>query len=376
MNNRKRWLLGFFASLFALSLTLLLYWWIWGQFTEWTDDAYVGGNRVVVTPQVSGIITLITTDETQFVEEGRPLIQLDPTDAIIALEKTKDELASTIRTVVQKFEKVSELEAEREARQADLLRTEQDFNHREGLIDAGGVSKEDYEHAVAHLSVAIAELALTEHKLRAAHAEVENTSIEDHPLVNISKDNLRSAWVALQRCKISAPVTGIVAQRKAQVGEWVDPTTPLLAIIPLDQMWINANYKEVQIKNLRVGQPVKVRADTYGRGVVYDGHVVGIAGGTGAVFSILPPQNATGNWIKIVQRVPVRVELDPEQLRNFPLRLGLSTEVTTDTHDRTGERVPPLQPVTPLYKTEIFKMQEIGAERLIESILLANTPAD
>lgn len=373
-HQRRKWLFWFSFSVIALAILLLIYWLIWGRFEEWTDDAYVGGNMVIVTPQVSGIVTRITADDTDFVEEGRLLIQLDPTDAIIACEKRKDELAAAVRSIVQKFEKVHELEAERDAKKADLIRAEQDFQHREGLIGSGGVSIEDYEHAIASLSVAIAQLALVDHKLKAALAEVEGTSIEDHPLVNTSKDNLRAAWVALQRCKIAAPATGIIAQRRAQVGEWVDPNDPLLAIVPLDQMWVNANYKEVQLKHLRIGQPVEVVSDTYGGSVVYHGKVLGIAGGTGAVFSILPPQNATGNWIKIVQRVPVRVSLNSEELKQYPLRLGLSVEVTTDTHDREGSRIPKIKPVAAIYETDIFEMQEIGAERLIREILDANIP--
>jgi membrane fusion protein (multidrug efflux system) len=369
---RRKFFYWFSASLLTITLLIVVYYLIWGQFSEWTDDAYVSGNQVILTPQVSGIITKITADDTDFVEEGRILIQLDTTDAVIRLEKCKDELAQTVRSIVQKFELVKELSAEREARRAELLRAEQDFKHREKLIDAGGVSLEDLEHAIANLSVAMANLALTEHKLRAAYAEVEGTTVENHPIVNASKDNLRAAWVALERCKIAAPVTGLIAQRRAQVGTWVNPNDPLLAIVPLDQMWVNANYKEVQLKNIRIGQPAKLVSDTYGGSVTYEGTVLGVAGGTGAVFSILPPQNATGNWIKIVQRVPVRISLNPKQLKEFPLRLGLSMEVSTDTHNREGSYVPLIKPEKPIYETDIFELQEIGAEGLIQEILQTN----
>ncbi len=320
-----------------------------------------------------GIVTTITTDNTQYVEKGRLLISLDKTEMEIALKTRQDELAQAIRAVIQLFENVKELEACLKMDQAELLRSEQDFSHRQDLIDQEAVSLEDFEHATANLAVALAKVTLTQHKLIAAKAEIDQTTPLTHPIVEMAKDNLRSAYLHLMRCDIYAPATGIIAQRGAQVGNWVNPGDPLMSLIPLDQIWVDANYKETQLKNLRIGQKAIIHADMYGDNVIFHGEVVGQNAGTGSIFSILPPQNATGNWIKIVQRVPVRIRLEPEEVQRHPLWLGLSTEVTIDIHEKEGLVVASEKPASSLYSTDIFADQLEGCDDLIEMIIQANS---
>jgi membrane fusion protein (multidrug efflux system) len=321
---------------------------------------------------VPGIVTSLTAQNTDYVEQGRVMVELDKTDATIALDRSVSELGNAVRTVMRLFEEAKQYQAMISMKKAIFIKTAQDYDHREALVDEGGVSLEDYQHAEADLQAAYADLIATEHLYIAAAAQVENTTVEDHPLVAEAKNRVRDAFVFLERCTIEAPVSGIVAQRAVQVGEQVSAGEPLLAIVPLDQMWIDANFKEVQLSKMRIGQPAKVTVDLWGSDVVFKGTVVGIGGGTGSIFSVLPPQNATGNWIKIVQRIPVRINLDPAQILKFPLRLGLSTEVTVDLHNLDMPMVPATQPEVPIYETDVFADQELGAEPLIDEVIRAN----
>ena len=275
--------------------------------------------------------------------------------------------------MVALFQTAEENKADIEVRKAEFSRAVQDFDNRQGLVEFGGVSKEDFEHAEAALLSSYASLVLAEYKYLASLAQVENTTVDTHPLVQKAKEMVRETWVNLQRCDIEAPVHGIVGQRRAQVGEWVNKGDPLLAVIPFDQMWVDANFKEVQLTNIRLGQPVKMTSDIYGGDVVFHGTVIGINGGTGSVFSVLPPQNATGNWIKIVQRLAVRICLDPEEIKRHPLRLGLSMEVTVDIHDVEGNFVPEEKPCQAIYETDVFENQERGSEEIIQEIIRQNS---
>lgn len=373
-SNKKRNRAVFIACLVFLLLGIgwLLYYLIWGRFEEYTDDAYVNGNQVEVTSQVSGIVTKIHVFNTLFVEKNQLLLELDTTDASLFFEQKKTQLAQTLRQVVQLFVNVKERQAEIEMREAELFKKKLDFEHRLHLVESGGVSEEDFEHAEADFKSSYAALILSKHRLRAAYAEVKNTTVITHPLVDQAIAVLIDAWVRLQRCNIAAPVTGLIAQKMVQVGQWVNPTDPLLAIIPFDQMWVDANFKETQLTNARIGQPVEMVSDIYGSKMKYTGKVIGISGGTGSVFSVLPPQNATGNWIKIVQRLPVRISLDPEQIKQYPLRLGLSMDVTVDIRDTSGLLIPHASPLPVLYQTDLFAHQTDGVDEIIEEIIESN----
>lgn len=374
--SRKKALLITTSILLSISVLLFLYWLLHARFYVYTDDAYVNGNYITISPQVRGIITDITIDNTQLIEKGKQVISLDKTEATIHLKKAQDELANSVRNVIQMFQQVKQLEALLQKDQAILDQAKLDYNHRKALIASRAVSLEDFEHSETHLKASISQRNYTLYRLIAAKALVENTTPSTHPLVEKAKDAVRKAYLTLVRSDIYAPVTGIVTQRNAQVGSWVNPGDPLFAIIPLDQIWVDANYKETQLKHLRIGQSVNLHADMYGHEITFRGKVVGQNPGTGSIFSVLPPQNATGNWIKIVQRVPVRIRLDAEEIAKHPLWLGLSMEVTTDVHDKTGPLVANAQPLEVLYQTDIFEDQLEGVEMLIDSILTENTSCE
>jgi membrane fusion protein, multidrug efflux system len=348
------------------------YWLFYGRFYQFTDDAYVDGNNVIVTPQVPGIVVAFSTMDADFVHKGRIVVELDQTDARIALDKAIAELGNAVRTVMQMFEQAKQYEALVVARKADFIKAAQDYEHRRNLVDEGGVSLEDYEHAEADLQASFANLIAAEHQALAALVQVENTTVETHPIVESAQNQVRDTFVSFQRCTIKAPVSGLVAQRTVQVGERVEKGQPLMAIVPLDQMWVNANFKEVQLTKMRIGQPAEVYSDIYGRSVKYQGKIAGIGGGTGSVFSVLPPQNATGNWIKIVQRIPVRIVLDQNQIKQHPLRLGLSMEVTVNIRNIEKPWIPEERPEGPLFTTEVFEDQEQGAEELIAEVIAMN----
>lgn len=361
----------------ALILSLLgagwfSWWWIWGRFHEYTDDAYVDGNNVTVTPQVDGIVESFSVLDADLVPKGRVIVELDKTDAKIALDKACADLGKGVRDVMHMFEEAKRYLALSQVKKAEFVKAAQDYEHRKNLVEEGGVSLENFEHAEAALRAAFADFIAIEHQYIASNALVENTTVDTHPVVEQAKNHVRDSYVFFQRCTIKAPVTGIVAQRTVQVGERVSQGQPLMAIVPLDQMWVSANYKETQLTKMRVGQPVRVISDLYGSQVVYQGKVAGIGGGTGSVFSVLPPQNATGNWIKIVQRIPVRITLDEELVRQHPLRLGLSMDVTVDLHDTNQPLLPEVRPDRPLFATDVFCTQEVGAEPLITKVILEN----
>ncbi|MBI3236249.1 MAG: HlyD family efflux transporter periplasmic adaptor subunit, partial [Chlamydiales bacterium] len=313
-----------------------------------------------MTPQINGAIVSITTDDTDFVLKGRPLIELDKTDFKIALKQAEAELGNAVREVEALFELVRQLDAQIIQKKARFIQCAQDFEHRKALIEEGAVSLEDLEHAIAYLEEAFGDLIATEHAYISAIAQIENTTVETHPKVEYAKGIFRQAYVDLNRCSLLAPVTGIIAQRRIRVGQQVMISEPLLAIIPMDQIWIDANFKEIQLSKMRIGQPVHVRTDLWGSDVPFEGTVVGIGAGTGSVFSVLPPQNATGNWIKIVQRIPVRIALKPEEIRLHPLRLGMSVETTVDIHNTTLREIPQERPQIPLYETDTISHQEQG----------------
>jgi membrane fusion protein, multidrug efflux system len=372
-SNKRNKLLIFTASCFVLiGVLVFLYWLEVLRFEEYTNDAYVNGNMVELIPQVPGIVVAINADNTDYVEENQVIIQLDPTDYTLALEKSMHNLGETVRNVKTLFIQVKEQESALEMKKAELIKAEQDYQNRVHLVSLGGVSKEEFEHVEATLLSARASFNETKHRLQAAYAQVQNTTIRTHPLVLQAIDQVKNDYVILKRCEIVSPVRGYVAKRSTQLGESVNPNEPLLAIIPLNELWVDANFKETQLAKMRIGQSVRITSDIYGGRLVFHGKVLGINPGTGSVFSALPPQNATGNWIKIVQRVPVRISLDPEQLKKNPLWLGLSMDVKVDIHDTTGERLSEQRRLQPIYQTKVYSQQEEGVMTLVNHILEEN----
>lgn len=375
-NKKKKHyaLWGVFFGFLLIGIAIFIYWYLILRFETSTEDAYVNGNQIMITPQISGYVNAINVTETDIVQEGKVLVSLDCTDQKIAFEEAKHSLAKIVRQVVGLFELVSQLKAEKKIREVEKNKAYQDYIHRKDLLEGGAVPIEQYEHAEAAYFASVHAISLVEHQLQAAIAETDHTSIETHPQVEEAKDRLRKAFIDLQRCNIVAPTHGMIAQRQAQVGEAVMPGRSLMLLIPLDQIWVNANFKETQLKNVRIDQPVVMTSDLYGRRIKFHGKVNGIWPGTGSVFSVLPPQNATGNWIKIVQRLPVRISLDTEELKKYPLRLGLSMSVTIDTTDRGGDILPPPTKTSHLFQTHIYEKQLEGVEELIKNILEQNIP--
>lgn len=371
MNKRSS---SFYFTIFLclLLICIFLYWLIVWSNQVYTNDAYVQGNQVYIKSLRPGFVTGIYTDDSFLVKKGQLIVSLNETDVSITLEKAKKKLAKTVRDVCQAFHDVFILSAEIEVKKSELLKAQQNLKHRQDVIGVKGISLEDYQHAQDDLKAAAASLKSTKNHYQKMLALVQGTSIADHPWVQAAAQEVRNAWVQLYRCKIYAPVDGLVAQRTIQVGMWVSPQEPLMSIIPLDQIWVNANYKETQIKKMRIGQKVQFTSDLYGSDVVFHGHIVGLPGAAGNAFSLLPPENLSGNWIKIVQRLPVRIALLQDELKKYPLRIGLSLEVTTDLSDQNGLLVPVSNSNSPQYVTDIFNKEENGDGKLIAEIIQAN----
>ncbi|MDR3625044.1 MAG: efflux RND transporter periplasmic adaptor subunit [Chlamydiales bacterium] len=370
--KRKKFALCYFGICLLLVLLGFLFWLFYLRFIEYTDDAYVEGNQVYITPLRPGFIQSIYTDDTYLVKKGQLLVELDKTDSRIALEKSQKDLANTTREVSQLFHQVFVYRAELVIKEAILIKAAQDYQHRLDVLAAAGVSLEDFQHAVAALRSAHYDYKKTETLFNQALSLVQGTSIMSHPLVRSVADRLRDAYVQLYRCDIYSPVEGLAAQRKIQVGMWVNAGNPLMSVIPLDQIWVNANFKETQLTDMRIGQKVKITSDLYGDDIVFKGIILGLPGAAGNAFSLLPPQNLSGNWIKIVQRLPVRVGLDPEELKKYPLRIGLSMEATVNLRDQRGLRVPNSTEGSPTYSTTIFREEELGDLKMVAEIIEEN----
>ena len=375
-NTRKRWLAIVLGALALIALGYGGYWAIALRNTQSTDDAYVSGNVVQITPQVAGTVVGIAADDTQFVTAGQTLVQLDPADARIALEQADAKLAKTVRDVRGLFATTAQLSATVSMRSADVARATQDLERRERLASAGAVSGEELQHARDALTSAKAALIASQQELAANQARTDRTTVASHPDVLAAAAQVHDAYLDVARTQLPAPVSGYVAKRSVQLGQRVAPGTPLMAIVPLDQVWVDANFKEPQLAAMRMGQPVTLNADLYGGSIRYHGTVEGFGAGTGSAFSLLPAQNATGNWIKIVQRVPVRIALDPHELSEHPLQIGLSMQVEVDTHQRNGNRLPQLAHSSPeLYTTDVYDSIDGVAVQRVKAIIAANDHA-
>jgi len=370
--KRKRLALYFGAVCAILLLVFLLVWVFYLRFIEYTEDAYVQGNQVAITPLHPGFITAIHTDDTFLVRRGQLLVELDKTDSQIALDLAKDQLGKAVRDVCELFHQVFVYSAEIDMKTAELIRDAQDYLHRLGVFRQKGVSLENYEHAMAQLRAQYASLQLSGALYHKALSAVQMTTLYNHPQVVAASEAVRDAWVRLYRCDIYSPVEGLAAQRTIQVGMWAPAGQPLLYVIPLDQIWVNANYKETQMKSMRIGQKIRITADLWGEDFVFHGTIVGLPGGAGNAFSLLPPQNLSGNWIKIVQRLPVRVALDPKEIEKHPLRIGLTCKATVNTSKRGGKIVPDSTAGSPCYQTPIFEREEEGDLEWIAKIVGEN----
>ncbi|MFM0513207.1 HlyD family efflux transporter periplasmic adaptor subunit [Paraburkholderia sp. RL17-373-BIF-A] len=365
-------------SLLAASVVLAgagygAYYFTTGRYYQSTDDAYVSGNLVQLTPQVSGTVVAVNADDTQIVKQGAPIVTLDNADAKVALSNAEATLGQTVRQVSGLYVNNDFYAATIAQRQSDLARANDDLKRRQAVAETGAVSGEDIAHARDAVSSAQAALDAARQQAEANHALTDRTSIEQHPNVQAAASKVRDAYLSYARNTLPAPVTGYVARRSVQVGQRVAPGNPLMAIVPLDGVWVDANFKEGQLRHMRIGQPVTLTADVYGSSVKYHGRVVGFSAGTGAAFATLPAQNATGNWIKVVQRLPARIQLDQNELNAHPLRIGLSMQVDVDTHEETGAQLGAA--VNTSYHTDVFAQYGDEADAEIARIIAQNMPA-
>ena len=374
--SRKRWLAIAAGAFVLIGAGYAGYWALFLRYSQSTDDAYVSGNVVQITPQIAGTVVKIAADDTQFVKAGDTLVELDPADAKIALEQADAKLAKTVREVRGLFATTAQLKASVDMRSAEVSRATEDLNRRQRLAASGAVSGEELQHARDALTSARAAQVAAQQELAATAARTDRTAVANHPDVLAAAAQVHDAYLDVARTQLPAPVSGFVAKRSVQLGQRVAPGTTLMAIVPLDQVWVDANFKEPQLATMRIGQSVTLKADLYGSKIEYHGAVSGFGAGTGSAFSLLPAQNATGNWIKIVQRVPVRIALDPQELAAHPLQIGLSMQVEIDTHQRDGVRLPQQPRSVAAYSTDVYDSVDAAAAQRVRSIIAANGVTD
>lgn len=369
--RRTQLLIRLAALLLLASLAYTAWWALVARYHEHTDNAYVSGNLVQITPQTSGTVLAIQADDTDYVTAGQPLVLLDPADARVALEQAEADLAQQVRLARNLFASRAAAAAQLVVRQAELTRAEADLARRQQAA-GGAVAQEELAHAQSAVLTARAAQTSAKEQLSASEAQTEGTTPAEHPAVQRAAAKVREAHLAMTRAMLPAPVSGYVAKRSVQVGQRIQPGAPLMAIVPLTGLWVEANFKESQLARMRIGQPVTLRADVYGSQVEYHGKVLGLGAGTGGVFSLLPAQNATGNWIKVVQRVPVRVSLDAAELAAHPLRVGLSMLAEVDLHDQSGPVLGTTPRQAPALQTTVFGAKDQQAEQRIARIIAAN----
>jgi membrane fusion protein, multidrug efflux system len=386
---RKKALTAVAATVAVAGVAYGAYWALVLNHYESTDNAYVQGNVVQLTPQVGGTVIAINADDTDHVKAGQLLVKLDPADAQVALDQAEAQLAQTVREVRTMYANNSTLKAQIDLRQADLARAQSevaraqdDVSRRAPLLATGAVGKEEFNHSTSQLTVAKSSVTAAQSAVLAAREQLssnqtltDGVAVDRHPNVLRAAARVREAYLALHRAELLAPVDGFVAKRSVQLGQRVQAGAPLMSVIALNQLWIEANFKESQLKNLRIGQPVTLEADVYGKKVDYHGAIEGLGAGTGAAFSLLPAQNATGNWIKVVQRVPVRITLDPKELAEHPLRVGLSMDAKVDVSKTDGRMLADGSRASTLTQTAVFDQNNTAADAEVRKIIAANAGA-
>ena len=371
--QRKKGLSIFILLLLLIAIGSAAYWFFFIKGFEETEDAYVSGNQVMVSAQVAGNISKINVDNMDPVQAGDVLLELDDTNAKLSFEQAKSNLANAVRQVSQLNYTVKQLKSAVRANEITLAQAQGNLNRRVQLVKDGAIDKESFQHAKEAVELAKANLTTSQNQLGANQALLLDGPLNEQPQIQSAVSNLKQAWLNLERTKIRSPIKGYVARRNAQVGQAVSVGGALMAVVTTDQMWLDANFKETQLTHMRIGQPVEIHFDLYGKDKTFNGKVVGIEMGTGSAFSLLPTQNATGNWIKVVQRVPVRIQLDPQQLAENPLRIGLSATVKVNVTDSQGETLRNQAPSTTLYSTNVLQYDESAVNNLIESIIRDNS---
>ncbi|SUW65161.1 Cation efflux system protein CzcB [Buttiauxella agrestis] len=375
-SKRKRNFIIFILILVLAAAGCLAWYLLYARYYESTDDAYVNGNQVMLTPQINGTVTQVTADEGDYVEKGQPLVLLDPSDTKIALQQAEASLANTVRQVRGLYSTADNYRAQVAAKQVALQTAQNDYARRQKIFSTGAIAAEDLSHYRDAVTSAQSDLAAAQQALRTNLAMVDDTVIDTHPEIKTAVATLRQRYLDNARTTIVAPVSGYVAKRAVQLGMRVTSGTTLLAIVPLNEVWVDANFKESQMNTMRLGQKVTINADLYGDDVEYHGTIESLGIGTGSAFSLLPAQNASGNWIKIVQRLPVRITLDPHDMQKHPLRVGLSMNVRVDIRNNEEGHLLPQQTVsTPRFTTDVYQNSLEAADKLVTKILHDNSNA-
>ena len=372
--SRSKALIWLTMAILILALLWFLYWEFYAKYYESTDDAYANGNFISINSVIPGAVTAFYADNTDLVKEGQLLVTLDTTRYEAIYQKELATLANVTLKVKQLYYNVEVSRANLENKRTEAQQSQINYQDRLTLQENNpqAVAKEDFTSSQHALLSAQFSIQQAESQLDAALAEIGNTPPEQHPLIIEQKNNVRTAFYNLEHCSIYAPSTGYIAQRSVNVGQWITPNTDLMAVIPITGMWVDANFKETQLEKMRVGQPAEVWFDLYGSSVKYKGKVLGIASGTGSVFSLIPAQNATGNWIKIVQRLPVRISLDPEVLEKFPARLGISAEVSVDLTNQDLPFLSPVPSTQSIAQTTVFDIHMQKMNAIMDDIIQKN----
>ena len=371
--QRKKGLSIFILLLLLIAIGSAAYWFFFIKGFEETEDAYVSGNQVMVSAQVAGNSSKINVDNMDPVQAGDVLLELDDTNTKLSFEQAKSNLANAVRQISQLNYTVKQLKSAVRANEITLAQAQGNLNRRVQLVKDGAIDKESFQHAKEAVELAKANLTTSQNQLEANQALLLDGPLSEQPQIQSAVSNLKQAWLNLERTKIRSPIKGYVARRNAQVGQAVSVGGALMAVVTTDQMWLDANFKETQLTHMRIGQSAEIHFDLYGKDKTFNGKVVGIEMGTGSAFSLLPTQNATGNWIKVVQRVPVRIQLDPQQLAENPLRIGLSATVKVNVTDSQGETLRNQARTTTLYSTNALQYDESAVNNLIESIIRDNS---
>ena len=371
-NGSRRRLLLVLATIVVLGAAVYgAWWWLHGQYHEFTDDAYVAGHVVQITAQTAGTVVYVGAEETDSVRAGQTLLRLDPADARVALEQAEAVLARKVREVRGLYSGDASAAAEVARREADLARARDDLARRQRLAGTGAITGEEIEHARQAVGIAEAAATAARETRRSGQALVAGTEPANQPAVSEAAAKVQEACLAWLRSVIPAPVDGVVGRRAVQLGQRITAGTPVMGLVPLGGVWVDANFKEGQLRHMRLGQPVSLTSDLYGGKLVYRGRIAGFAPGTGSAFALLPAQNATGNWIKIVQRLPVRIALDPAELAQHPLRVGLSMLVDIDTHDRNGQDLGEGDKPATTSRTDVYVLQENLARERAQAVISA-----
>jgi membrane fusion protein (multidrug efflux system) len=373
-NRRRGFMLRILILIVLLSAIVFGVWYYFeARWYESTDDAYINGNVVQITPQIAGTVVSIGADDGNLVRQGDVLVKLDRADADVALQQAAANLGNTVRKVRGLYSIVSGARADVAVREIALQKARADYDRRRDLASSGAISAEELSHAKDELISAKNALTFGEEQLQTNKVLVDDTVVASHPDVQAATARYGAAYLDDVRTVIVAPVTGYVAKRVVQVGQRVAPGAALMAVVPLREVWVDANFKETQLTHMRIDQPVTITSDVYGNAVTYNGKVLELGVGTGSAFSLLPAQNATGNWIKIVQRVPVRVVFtERTQIGVHPLRVGMSLNVKVNLHDESGPMLAQESPSQAAFSTDVYQQQLNESDALIAQIIHTN----